>query len=253
MAGRILVNEIKLLHGEALRVLRDMDDETIDLVIADPPYSSGGQYRGDRMQSTHTKYVQTDTIADRPDFAGDNRDQRSYLAWSTLWLSECLRLLKPGRLCLVFTDWRQLPTTTDALQAGGFIWRGIIAWDKTEAARPILGFSAQAEYLVWGSRGPIDLGVNVYLNGVLRAATPRGDARIHQTEKPLGLLEQLVAVAPPGGLVLDPFAGSGTTLAAALNRGRRGIGIEIDGDWVERAGIRLAQTSIGDITLKEPA
>lgn len=235
---------VQLIHGEAFAELLAMADESVDAVITDPPYSSGGAFRADRMQSTDTKYVTTGQIMRRPDFEGDNRDQRGYLAWATLWLTECLRVLKPGRAALIFSDWRQLPTTTDAIQAAGFIWRGIVAWDKTEVARPNLGFSAQAEYIVWGTRGPADLGHGIYLPGVIRAATPRGDLRLHQTEKPLGLMERLVTIAPPDGLILDPFAGSGTTLAAARTQGRRAIGIELSDSYLEKAAVRLDQMTL---------
>ena len=56
--------------------------------------------------------------------------------WATLWLSECWRLAKPGAPALVFSDWRQLPAMTDAVQAAGFEWRGIVVWHKPNA-RPM--------------------------------------------------------------------------------------------------------------------
>jgi site-specific DNA-methyltransferase (adenine-specific) len=235
---------IEMRRGDALLLLDALEDESIDAVITDPPYSSGGAYRSDRVRSTGAKYVQTGQIEQRPDFDGDSRDQRSYLAWCSLWMCRCLRALKSGRPILVFCDWRQLPVTSDAVQAAGFIWRGVIVWDKTEAARPILGFSAQAEYIVWGTRGPIDLGHDVYLPGLVRAPVRDGD-RWHQTGKPLGLMEQLVEVVPPDGLILDPFAGSASTLVAARNRGRRGLGFEINVDYLETSGRRLDQLSLG--------
>lgn len=235
---------VELRHGDTLLLLREIEDESVDLLLTDPPYSSGGMFRGDRMVDTSTKYVQTGTQAERVDFDGDTRDQRGFLAWASLWLAECWRISKPGGCCLVFSDWRQLPTMTDAVQAGGWIWRGIIAWDKGASVRPRSGFSARAEYLVWGTRGSFTR--DVYLPGVIMAPTPRGDARRHQTEKPIGLLEQLIEVSPPEGLVLDPFAGSGSTLDAARNRGRRAIGFEINDHYIEVAGKRLAQTSLGE-------
>lgn len=243
--------KVEIRKGDALRLLAELPDESIDALVTDPPYSSGGMMRSDRMQSTTTKYVQTGTLSSRPDFAGDNRDQRGYLAWATLWLGEVFRVLKPGRAALVFTDWRQLPITTDALQAAGFVWRGVVVWDKTEAARPTLGFSAQSEYVVWGTRGPIDLGHDIYLPGVIRAAAPRGEAKRHITEKPLGLMERLVDVAPPGGIVLDPFAGSGTTLVAARNRGRHGLGFETLAVYADACRERLDQQSLGAVGKEE--
>src|SRR5437763_1983588 len=121
---------VELRHGDALLLLREIEDESVDLLLTDPPYSSGGMFRGDRAgQSTSAKYVQTGTLAARADFDGDSRDQRGFLAWCSLWLAECWRTSRVGGSCLVFTDWRQLPTMTDAVQAGGWIWRGIIPWD----------------------------------------------------------------------------------------------------------------------------
>jgi site-specific DNA-methyltransferase (adenine-specific) len=234
---------IELRHGDSLLLLREIADESVDLVLTDPPYSSGGMFRSDRTGSTTgTKYVSSDALNPRGDFDGDNRDQRGFLAWASLWLAECWRCSKVGGSCLIFTDWRQLPTMTDAIQAGGWIWRGIVVWDKTAGnVRPRPGFSSAAEYLVWGTRGPYDS--DVYIPGVLSAATPRD--RIHQTEKPIGLLERLVEVCPVGGLVLDPFAGSASTLDAARNRGRRAIGMELNDEHLENGALRLDQQSLG--------
>ena len=233
----------ELRHGDALLLLRELENETIDLVLTDPPYSSGGMFRGDRAnQLTDSKYGRSDRIIHRADFDGDTRDQRGFLAWASLWLADCWRVTKLGGSCLVFTDWRQLPTLTDAIQAGGRVWRGVVVWDKGAGARPRLGFQARAEYIVWGTRGPFDQ--SVYLPGVIHAPVLHGAERRHLTEKPLGLLEQLVEIAPLGGLVLDPFTGSGSTLDAARNRGRNALGFELNEDHLETAGQRLAQLSL---------
>jgi site-specific DNA-methyltransferase (adenine-specific) len=241
-----------VIEGEALALLRALPDASVDAVITDPPYSSGGQFRGDRVKATGLKYVQSGVRARRPDFDGDNRDQRSFAFWSTLWLGECLRVAKPGAPICVFSDWRQLPTTTDAVQAGGWVWRGLVSWDKTEATRPRLGgFRAQSEFVIWGTKGPMDAarGERVgYLPGAFRVPVAQRD-KLHQTGKPTALMRELVKVCPPGGIVLDPFAGSGTTLAAAVASGRRAVGFEwnrayaaiarrrTDGEEQRRAGL----------------
>lgn len=232
-----------LYQADALAVLRELPDASVDAVITDPPYSSGGMVRGDRLGTTASKYSggPDGKVADvPPDFTGDSRDQRAYGYWCALWLAECLRVAKPGAPVLLFTDWRQLPMTTDALQSGGWIWRGIGVWDKTDCGgRPQMGrFRAQAEYVVWGSAGPMPDRIGVALPGVFRYFVRRTE-RDHLTGKPLQLMRDLVQICPRGGTVLDPFAGSGTTGVAALIEGRRFIGVELTGHYADAAAERL--------------
>lgn len=226
--------------GECLAVLRELPTASVDGVITDPPYCSGGLHSSARMASTTSKYVQSGQQLQRADFPGDNRDQRSFLAWCALWLSECLRIAKPGAPLCVFTDWRQLPVTTDAVQVGGWVWRGIVPWNKTAAVRPCVGrFRSQCEYVVFASNGPLprrtDIGV---LPGFFEKHLVPSD-RHHIAGKPVEILEEMVRIVPEGGLVLDPFAGSGSTGVAALRLGRRFLGIEITDEFAVTARKRL--------------
>lgn len=232
-----------LLHGDALRSLMRLPDACADAVVTDPPYSSGGFTRGDRMGSTTNKYVQTQTKIERPDFAGDNRDQRGYLVWCSVWMNEALRVVKPGGSILTFTDWRQLPVTTDAVQSAGFVWRGIVPWDKGEGTRPRRGgFRAQAEYVVWGTAGHLREDHEEYLPGWVHVPVTQSDKH-HITGKPTDLMRELVRIAPRGGLIVDPFAGSGTTGVACIEQGRRFVGVEATAEYHEVARARLAETS----------
>jgi len=226
-----------LYQGDALAVLREMPSANVDAVITDPPYSSGGQFRGDRTADTGTKYTRGD-VHQAPDFTGDTRDQRSYGYWCALWLGEALRVAKPGAVLAVATDWRQLPTTTDAIQAGGWVWRGIAAWAK-DNARPQLGRPAQAcEFWVWGTAGPRPLEGDA-LPGWWFTKPLRGADRVHQTQKPIDVMRDLCRTALPGGLILDPFAGSGSTGVAALLEGRRFVGVEMSEHYASVAAERL--------------
>ena len=112
----------------------------------------------------------------------------------------------------MFTDWRQLPATTDVLQIGELIWRGIIAWDKGGGARaPHKGyFRHQCEYIVWGTKGKcLKQKFTGPFPGCYKFPVKLSD-KFHLTGKPTALMEELVQIVPVGKLILDPFAGSGT-------------------------------------------
>jgi site-specific DNA-methyltransferase (adenine-specific) len=231
---------VTIYHGEARSAMEAMPPNTFDALIADPPYSSGGAFRGDRAMATTTKYVNSDTASVRHEFSGDNRDQRAYLAWCSMWLQESLRCAKPQAHVLIFTDWRQLPTTCDAIQCGGWVWRGMGTWWKPGIRMQRGGFSASAEYVVWGTAGTWSRDNPHAPQNVLKAKPETGD-KLHIAEKPVAVLEWLVPFCPEGGTVLDPFMGSGTTLVAAKNLGRKAIGIEIEERYCEIAAKRCSQ------------
>ena len=116
---------------------------------------------------------------------------------------ELRRVVKPGGVALIFTDWRQLPATTDAVQSGGWVWRGVVPWYKPSSRPMPGGFSSSCEYVVWGSAGPMerDYKDGVYLPGFFQANAPRD--REHLTQKPVDIMQKMVAVAPEGGTILD--------------------------------------------------
>lgn len=150
-------------HGDMLRLLMDWPGGTVDGIVTDPPYSSGGMTRGDRAGVALDKYVRSENRDVRPDFTGDSRDQRSYAFWCSVWFSECLRTNGPHS-------------------------------PDDEAPCPP-GF-----YTV-----------------------PNRGERLHIAQKPLEVLTPLLGCVRPGGLVLDPFGGSGSTGVAALRTGRRAV------------------------------
>lgn len=224
-------------QGDVLTVLPQLAPESVHAVIADPPYCSGGASPASRSKTTREKYG-FDRVTHRlPDFRGDQRDQRSFRYWSTLWLAHCLHSTVAGGVCMVFTDWRQLPSTSDALQAAGWTWRGVIIWHKI-GARPQVGrFTNAAEYIVWGSNGPMTVPVPRCLPGIYSISSPR--IRIHITEKPVALLQDLMRISPPSSTILDPFAGSGNAGIAAVTTGHRYIGIELSEHYADQTASRL--------------
>jgi site-specific DNA-methyltransferase (adenine-specific) len=237
----VQIGNATLYLGDCIAIIPTLP--VFDALITDPPYSSGGLHRGDRMASTRAKYQSTDVQVTHPTFTGDNRDQRGFLAWATLWLLLAMERCAPGGMAVLFSDWRQLPIATDALQAGGWVWRGLVPWDKVNARPMPNRFRQQCEFVLWGTNGSRDfdtVGAS-YHPGILRGSPPSQSARVHSTQKPVEVMRELCRIAPIGGTVFDPFMGSGSTGVAAIAEGRRFIGIEKDPTIFELACRRLEE------------
>ncbi len=226
-----------LYNGDALVILPQLAADKFDMIIADPPYSSGGLHRHARIRGLD-KYLSTNWTS----FSGDNRDQRSYLAWCNIWMSGAMRVTKPGGMLCCFSDWRQLPLISDAIQVAGWIWQGILVWDKGAAVRPQLGrYRNQCEYVLWATKGTRQL-TGPVAAGVVLSRTLTARDKVHPTQKPMEVLNHLLTLVPPGGEVLDPFMGSGSTLLAALAAKKTGIhatGIELSTHYFNIAEERL--------------
>lgn len=239
-----------IYHGEALAVLAELEPASCDVLLTDPPYSSGGMFRSDRAKDPSDKYRGWSQNADgssrKPtaeygSFGGDNRDQVSWVRWCAAWGVETLRTVKPSGVAFLFTDWRQLPATVDTIQFGGWVWQGVVVWDKG-VARPMAGrFRNHLEYVVWATNGA-HRGSDQYPSALVSVPTVGTNERQHVTQKPVELLKHLLSIVPGDHLtVLDPFMGSGSTLVAAKYAGHKAIGIELDERYCEIAAKRLEQ------------
>lgn len=231
---------VTIYHGDMFDILPTLSG--VGAVITDPPYSSGGAFRGDRAMQTSTKYVNSDTAAYRPEFAGDNRDQRSFLAWCALWMNAARRSSIPGAVMCSFIDWRQLPVLTDAVQCGGWTWRGLATWWKPGIRMVRGSFSSSAEYVVYATNGPASSDFDGAVQNVFRCApVPNKE---HIAEKPADVMSWVLSVVRPSSLVLDPFMGSGSTLFAAKGKGHTAIGIDVDERYCEIAARRCSQETL---------
>ena len=171
-----------------------------------------------------------------PEFLGDNKDQLSFMYWTTLWLSAAYQRAKSGSFILMFSDWRQLPATSSAMQAGNWIQRGVVSWDKTQAVRPQPNaFRSQCEYVLWGTKGkkhrkgPTLPGS--YCHGI--------GQKHHIAGKPIPLISDLLKIIPTSETVLDPFVGAGSTALACLQSGHECIGIEMDHMYFQKTCERV--------------
>lgn len=236
----VTIGPCTLYRGDALEILPTLAPGSVDAVVTDPPYSSGGAFRGDRAQSTVSKYVQSGVQCERQEFSGDSRDQRSFLAWCSLWLCAARHAANPGAVLCSFIDWRQLPVMTDAVQAGGWVWRGLGTWWKPGVRMQRGRFSLSAEYLIFATNGPHDQNDGECSpQNVISCQPVSGDEKEHIAEKPLEVVRWAVSVSRDDAVVLDPFMGSGTTAEAIVGTDRRFIGCEIDGNSFDTACARI--------------
>ena len=227
------------LCGDSLSLMECMDNDCYHAVVTDPPYASGGLTTAERKASPARKYLSSSRYLS---FDNDTRDQSTHFLWSVMWMQEAIRITRHGGWLMVFSDWRQLPLTSDALQVAGWTWRAVVTWDKTEACRPHQGmFRNQTEFILIATRGSIGKEQDrprVFPAGVFRHYLKPSD-KMHLTGKPVPLMRHLMTVLPPGSRVLDPFMGSGTTLVAARDLGHVAHGIDLSPDNVRIAADRL--------------
>ena len=230
------VGDAKLFCADSHEVLDDI--ESFDMILTDPPYSSGARRDADR--SVRGGMLRTD-----PDWFSHD----TMTTWGFTWflrsiLAKARGRLAPGGHVYVFTDWRQTPNVYAILEASGYRVNHCLVWRKSHFG---MGshWRNQHENIVFASLGKAATMLNRGMSTVLDAAGISSSKRRHPTEKPVDLLSQIVR-AVPGDVVFDPFMGSGSTGVAALQEGRRFIGCEIDEGYFKIAVDRVggAQRSL---------
>lgn len=227
-----------LYLGDCLDVLPTLGGAAA--VFTDPPYASGGMHRAARIAPVNAKYFDDKSWGyEGKTFDSDRMDQWAWFHWSHLWLSACRGASEDGALIASFIDWRQLPALSASMQWAGWVWSGIVPWDKTEASRPQKGrYRSQCEFVVWGYHGDRPL-EGACGPGLVRQRAP--GERAHPTEKPTESLVRLLEPIRTDGVVLDPFMGSGSTGVAAVKTRRPFIGIEIEPRYFDIACRRIEQ------------
>lgn len=234
-----------VLHGDCIEMLRSLPDSSVDSVITDPPYCSGAFTEAGRT-AAKGQGLRSETLADTGWFKGDNMGTAGIAFLLRAVAVECRRVLKPSGSLLVFCDWRMLVNLAPAIESAGFRYSNLLVWDKQSMGLGT-GFRVQHELVMHFTNGAPGYH-NKATSNVLRAKRVNHLVREHQTQKPVDLMEQLIrVVTPPGGVVLDPFTGSGSTGVAAVSNGYTFIGVEQDAAYVRTARARLAAATGEDL------
>tara|TARA_R100001530_G_scaffold118953_1_gene86112 strand:- start:965 stop:1654 length:690 start_codon:yes stop_codon:yes gene_type:complete len=223
-----------IMLGDSLDALKNMDGDSFDLALIDPPYFD--YVTGHRKDKTNklSKSLVQQSQADQLET-----------------VRECLRVLKPGSAFFFFTNWQEAWWFQQKFKT---FLRNEIIWDKGNWTAGDLAGSLGNRYEVaflgtkgegWTYRGGEriqDIWGNMYeKEGSTYNLNRVGTNRIHSTEKPVDLYRKCIELATdPGALVLDPYVGSGASAEAAYLTGREYLGYDKDPEYHARANARIA-------------
>lgn len=223
----------KVIHGDSIEIMSKMESESIDLIVADPPYNVGKDYGNN----------------------SDKQGKEEYLEFSETWMKEAVRLLKKSGTLYVFGGKKYIAYMYIILEKLKLKNNGWIVWHYTQGAGRTKGYSSRHDDILVFTKSNnytfnldnIRIPQKYYRKANnMRGANPgnvwslshvhysEGDRTIHPTQKPHALYERMIlASSNEGDIVLDPFAGSGSSLVVSKNTRRNFIGIEIESQFVD--------------------
>lgn len=281
-------------NGDSIELIKQIDTESIHLILSDIPYGISFEDWDVLHTNTNSALLKDNPIEKQANGVfkkrgkplngwskADKEIPKEYYNWCKEWAEEWYRVLKPGASCFIFDGRRLAHRCICALEDSGFIFKDMIAWEKTSAM-----YRAQRVSCVFDRRGdkkhseewqgwkvgnlrpifepilwfmkPYPIGAtltdNLLENGVgafnesalkensIKVKPTKEDSGLHPTQKPINLLETLITLTTKEGqIVLDPFCGSGSTLVAAKNLNRQYLGIEQNKAYYDTAKTRLSE------------
>ena len=202
-----------ITQGDCIQVMQEMPANSVDFILTDPPYLVNYRDRDGRT-------IQNDAKAD----------------WLKPAMREAYRVLKHNRVAVMFYGWTKVDAFFEAWKQAGFQPVGHIVFRKKYSSKSrFLSYQHEQAYLLAKGRPPLP---RQPLADVMDM--PYSGNKLHPTQKPVEALAPLVrSFTLQGELVLDPFAGSGSSCAAALLTGRKYIGVELDSAYFNHAIARL--------------
>lgn len=245
-----------ILHlGDSIEVMKELPDKSIDLVFADPPYflSSGGItcQSGEMVSVNKGNWDLSLSVESKHDF---NRK----------WINQCYRLLKDDGTIWISGTLHNIYSIGFALEQEGFRIINNITWQKTNPP-PNLAckcFVHSTETILWARKDikngkyffdyklMKELNNNKQHKDVWTSSLISRSEKVHgkhPTQKPLWLLKKIIlASTRPNSIILDPFSGSGTTGIAALELGRKFVGIDSNEDYLQLSIRRKEKAEINE-------
>jgi site-specific DNA-methyltransferase (adenine-specific) len=203
----------RIVQGNCVEVMAQWPSESVNFILTDPPYLVGYMDRSGRS------------------IAGDKKDD-----WLKPAFAEMFRLLERDSFCVSFYGWNAVDRFFDAWKSAGFNIVGHLVFPKRYTSRTgFLRAQHECAYLLMKGRpAHPDWPIGDVLEWMYTGN------KLHPTQKPVGSLIPIIeSFSRKGGVVLDPFAGSGSTCAAAKLLGRRYLGVELDAAHQATASERM--------------
>lgn len=213
------MDQNKVILGDCITVMKQMSNNSIDLIITDPPYGDNIQYYGNKtIENNENPLLNCKALV------------------------EGYRILKKNKTMYNFTNWKHLPFLTDFISKyTKFKIRHVVVWKKPNFGMGY-AFRHQFELILVLEKGNPKYNLTNFSN--VQESKFISDKSIHPHQKPLDLLTKIIKhSSKEGDLVFDPFCGSGSTCLAAKLTKRDWFGIEMDEEYFEIANKRLKEES----------
>lgn len=210
-------------NGDCLEGLQSIPDESVDLIVTDPPYFLSMGHAG---CTTNAKGAGSDMLNSNRAF----NDLAICTPFYKQLFAEYRRVLKKDGSFYFFTDWRGYAYYFPLINAELPV-RNMICWDKKSG--PGAFYSFAHELIIFGaykSKTKGGVGTNVWrMKAFNSGARSTNGEKVHPTQKPVEILAKMIEdSSEPGGVVLDTFMGSGSTAVACIKTGRNFVGFELD-------------------------
>lgn len=245
--------KLTAICGDAIEEMKKIPDNSIHLIVTDPPYNLNKDYGNNT----------------------DNLEFNDYLEFSRQWLKEAKRVLTDNGSIYVFMGMKYISYIYSILeQELSMTFNSWITWYYTQGIGKTKGFSPRHDDILLFTKSPKKFVFNLddiripqkYYRSVnnMRGANPGNvwefshmhycnkNRKKHPTQKPEGLFERMIlASSNEGDMILDPFVGSGTALRVCQQTNRNGIGIDINPEYIDMARDRLSEPFTGFDSIDE--
>lgn len=216
---------MEIIEGDCLEKMREFEDDSFDMCLTDPPY--GMNYQSSWRTDKHEKIALDDGIE-----------------WFKGFAKELYRVMKDNTHTYVFCNEYALSHFRAWLEEAGFVNKRTLVWVKNNHTSGDLegDYGNKTEFILYAQKGRREL-IGHRDTNVLSFS--RANTDNHPTEKPVDICLYLIQKSSVAGeTVFDPFLGGGTTLVAAKQANREGVGIELSPKYAEVARKRLEQEQL---------